>query len=98
MLTKRGEGFHLILTSEFQRFSLNARVCIRPECTLDLPEGSRPAPPVEEPRPTNEADEHAGAPAPADASAMSDESMHNISSLSQDVTMDSIRDYTQSQA
>lgn len=99
VLTRKGEGFYLASSSELQRFSVAARRVVVPDCSLALPEGSRPVPEVtEEPEKLTNGD-HTEAAANADTSlnTTGNDETHNTSVLPSDVTMDSIRDYTSNQ-
>ncbi|XP_029954438.1 lethal(2) giant larvae protein homolog 2-like isoform X2 [Salarias fasciatus] len=40
VFTKHGQGFYLISPSEFERFSLSARLVVEPRCLVELPLGS----------------------------------------------------------
>lgn len=42
VLTRHGEGFYLLSSSEWQRFSMAARYAVTTACSLDIPEGARP--------------------------------------------------------
>lgn len=42
VLTRQGEGFYLLSSSEWQRFTISAKHGVRPRCSLLLPEGARP--------------------------------------------------------
>lgn len=42
VLTRHGEGFYLLSSSEWQRFSVGAKFFVHPRCTIVLPDGARP--------------------------------------------------------
>lgn len=48
VFTKTGQGFYLHSPCEFQRYTLSAKDMLEVKCKIDLPEGSRPPPPVKE--------------------------------------------------
>ena len=53
VFTLLGEGFYLLSPSEFQRFSVSARIATKPACEILLKDGVRP--PLPEPETKEEA-------------------------------------------
>ncbi|XP_055877126.1 lethal(2) giant larvae protein homolog 1 isoform X2 [Biomphalaria glabrata] len=106
VFTKDGQGFYLQSPSEFCRVTLSTTTTTGiPKCELELAEGLRPPPEVREDaatatsdRPTVEItpaseEQSQTAQGDADGTAVSaDDSHMNMSAMSADITIDSVRD------
>ncbi|CAL1538236.1 unnamed protein product [Lymnaea stagnalis] len=106
VFTKDGQGFYLQSPSEFSRITLStSTTTATPKCELELAEGLRPPPEIKEEaaggatdRPTVEvtpASEEQSQEAQGEADGIAvnaDDSHMNMSAMSADITIDSVRD------
>ncbi|UYV62474.1 LLGL1 [Cordylochernes scorpioides] len=90
VFTKHGQGFYLHSPCEFERFSMSARNITTVSFLLELPEGARPSAAAQE----NKEPEPASPPAtPTLHEEDAGGEAKDASVLSQDVTIDSVRDH-----